>query len=87
MRKLFVAAMAIGLMVSYGLTAPAADVEDGFTSLFNGNDLTGWVKHGGSAEYEVENGSTVSTPLRQAARKVSGTTWKSSVSDRLSRLG
>ena len=59
MRKLFVAAMAIGLLAPFGLTASAADVEDGFISLFNGRDLAGWVKRGGSAEYEVENGSIV----------------------------
>ena len=28
-------------------------------SLFNGQDMAGWVKRGGSAEYQVENGSIV----------------------------
>ncbi|QDT02172.1 hypothetical protein K227x_05430 [Rubripirellula lacrimiformis] len=59
MRKLFVAAMMFGLLVPCGPTAPAADVEDGFVSLFNGSDLTGWVKRGGSAEYAVQDGSIV----------------------------
>ena len=59
MRKFFAAAMAIGLLASFGLTASAADVEDGFVSLFNGRDLAGWVKRGGSAEYQVEDGSIV----------------------------
>ena len=59
MRKFFAAAMAIGLLAPFGLTASAADVEDGFVSLFNGRDLAGWVKRGGSAEYQVENGSIV----------------------------
>lgn len=59
MRKLFAATMMIGLSVSMGPSAAAADVEDGFTSLFNGVDLAGWVKRGGSAQYEVANGSIV----------------------------
>ena len=59
MRKCFAAAMVIGLLVSSSLTASAADVEDGFVSLFNGRDLAGWVKRGGSAEYQVENGEIV----------------------------
>ena len=59
MRKSVVAAMVIGLLAPFGLTASAADVEDGFISLFNCRDLAGWVKRGGSAEYQVENGSIV----------------------------
>ena len=59
MKKLFAAAIAFGLLASFGLTASAADVEEGFVSLFNGQDLTGWVKRGGSAEYRVEDGSIV----------------------------
>ena len=56
MRKFFAAAMAFGLLASFGLSASAADVEEGFVSLFNGRDLAGWVKRGGSAEYQVEDG-------------------------------
>ncbi|QDV66863.1 hypothetical protein Poly24_05510 [Rosistilla carotiformis] len=59
MRSFFVAAMAIGLLVPCGLAASAADVEQGYTSLFNGTDMTGWVKRGGSAEYHVEDGAIV----------------------------
>lgn len=59
MRILFVVTMVIGLLTPISLTATAADVEDGFTSLFNGVDLTGWVKRGGAAKYEVANGSIV----------------------------
>ena len=47
MRKLFAAAMVIGLLALFGLTVSAADIEDGFVSLFNGRDLAGWVKRGG----------------------------------------
>lgn len=35
--------------------------EDGFTSLFNGKDLTGWSKLGGKATFHVENGEIVGT--------------------------
>jgi hypothetical protein len=44
------------LLGAFALPASAADVEEGFVSLFNGQDLTGWVKRGGSAEYEVQDG-------------------------------
>ena len=59
MRKLFVAAMVVGLLAISGVDVLAADVDEGFTPLFNGHDLTGWSKRGGSAVYEVENGSIV----------------------------
>lgn len=59
MRQIFVATMMIGLLAFCGLTATAADLETGFTSLFNGTDLMGWEKRGGSAEYHVEDGAIV----------------------------
>jgi hypothetical protein len=34
---------------------------DGWTGLFNGKDLDGWVKRGGNASYRVEDGSIVGT--------------------------
>ena len=33
--------------------------EDGFVSLFNGKDLTGWSQKGGDAKYHVEDGTIV----------------------------
>ncbi len=39
----------------------AAEPEAGFISLFNGKDLSGWVKHGGAATYKVEDGMIVGT--------------------------
>ena len=59
MRKLCATAMVIGLLVSIGRTASSAGGEDEFVSLFNGRDLAGWVKRGGSAEYQVEHGSII----------------------------
>ena len=32
---------------------------DGWTYLFNGNDLAGWVKRGGAAEFKAENGEII----------------------------
>jgi hypothetical protein len=51
--------VASGLLACFSLTAAAMEVEEGFVSLFNGQDLTGWVKRGGSAEYHVEDGCIV----------------------------
>ena len=59
MRQLLAAAMAFGLLASIGPAVGAAEVEEGFVSLFNGQDLAGWVKRGGSAEYQVEDGCIV----------------------------
>ncbi len=36
---------------------PKALAEAGFETLFNGKDLTGWRKTGGTAEYEVKDGA------------------------------
>jgi hypothetical protein len=61
MRRYYVAAASIVLLAACCLTASAADVEDGFRSLFNGQDLTGWVKRGGSAEYQAKDGCIIGT--------------------------
>ena len=34
-------------------------IEGGFTNLFNGRDLSGWVRRGGEAKFEVEDGAIV----------------------------
>ena len=34
---------------------------DGWTDLFNGKDLTGWVQRGGVAKYTIEDGAIVGT--------------------------
>jgi 3-keto-disaccharide hydrolase len=51
------------LIVSPGAVfspAPAAAAEgDGWVSLFNGKDLSGWVQRGGKAKYSVEDGEIV----------------------------
>ncbi len=59
MKKLCAAVITFGLLASSSMIAPAADVEEGFVTLFNGQDLTGWAQRGGSAQYRVEDGSIV----------------------------
>ena len=46
------------------MCTPQARERDGWTKLFNGRNLKGWVKLNGNAEYRVENGEIVgiSTP-------------------------
>jgi hypothetical protein len=41
------------------LALPVLSAEEGFVSLFNGSDLTGWEQHSGKAEYRVEDGAIV----------------------------
>ena len=46
------------------MCTPQARERDGWTKLFNGRNLKGWVKLNGNAEYRVVNGEIVgiSTP-------------------------
>ena len=59
MRTFLATAVMFALLASAGLPASAAETEGGFVSLFNGRDLAGWVKRGGSAEYQVDDGCIV----------------------------
>ncbi|QTN31620.1 DUF1080 domain-containing protein [Akkermansiaceae bacterium] len=53
------------------LTCPVfAQVEEGFTPLTNGKDLTGWKKVGGNGEYRMVDGEIVGT-----GRKVNANTF------------
>ena len=40
------------------------NIKDGFVSLFNGKDLTGWTPKGGTCKFEVQNGLLVGTCVR-----------------------
>ncbi len=42
------------LLLSLALLLPAVALEEGFTPLFNGKDLTGWKRVNGQGEYKVE---------------------------------
>jgi hypothetical protein len=49
---------------------PTALEKAGFKSLFNGKNLTGWEKVGGTAKYEVKNGA-----IRGFGNKIRGNTF------------
>lgn len=61
MRKSFCIAAAFLAAFACFAAAPtfAADDEEGFVSIFDGQSLNGWAKHGGSATYKVEDGCIV----------------------------
>jgi len=42
------------------------DLSDGFTSLFNGKDLTGWNAKGGTSRFEVKSGILVGVCVRDS---------------------
>lgn len=52
-------AMVAGWMVAAGLAGAALAADDGWTSLFDGKTLDGWVQKNGTASYRVENGTLV----------------------------
>lgn len=47
---------ALGLIIFLSAASAFAEAEEGFVSLFNGKDLTGWTVKGGFATYNVEDG-------------------------------
>lgn len=49
------------LLILMCLALPAAALEDGFTPLFNGTDLDGWVKVNGQGEFNIEGDAIVGT--------------------------
>ncbi|MEE9368133.1 MAG: DUF1080 domain-containing protein [Pontiella sp.] len=44
-------------------TDPEPGLTDGFTSLFNGNDLNGWSTKGGTCTYEIQNKTIIGTTI------------------------
>ncbi len=57
--------VAASVLALVGLAVPAADKKDegGWVSLFNGKDLSGWVRHGGQARYRVEGHEIVGSSV------------------------
>jgi hypothetical protein len=57
------AAMTVALVL--GVTPPSfsADKDEGWTNLFNGKDLEGWVQRGGNAKYRAEDGQIIGTTV------------------------
>ena len=47
------------ILLALALTLPAMAIEEGFTSLFNGKDLSGWKKVNGTGEYKIEGDAIV----------------------------
>ena len=55
------------LLVVFGLAAmraPAGDTDPGFTSLFNGKDLSNFEQKGGKAKYRIEGDAIVGPSSR-----------------------
>src|SRR4051794_15661747 len=56
--------MIAALAALAGPAAWAAEAQEaGWTSLFNGKDLDGWIQRGGKAKYEVKDGEIVGTTV------------------------
>lgn len=51
--------LVLGVILILSAASSIAAAEEGFVSLFNGKDLTGWTVKGGFAAYNVENGVIV----------------------------
>ena len=62
-------AMALNMLASSACTSAqegpgnCALAQPGWTTLFNGKDLDGWIQRGGKAKYVVENGEIVGTAV------------------------
>jgi hypothetical protein len=54
-------ATALALFFGAALQVPATTVEPGFTSLFNGKDLTGWKAGGPQESFSVQDGAIVTS--------------------------
>jgi hypothetical protein len=52
-----------GLLILSWAGAGQKDKDEGWTPLFNGKDLDGWVPRGGKATYRVEDGQIVGTSV------------------------
>lgn len=70
MKSVSVAALVVvaGTWLSFGPAVTAEKPTDsppaaGWVNLFNGKDLTGWVRRGGQANYKVENGEIVGSSV------------------------
>lgn len=57
--RLAVSAISVALLIN--VTSYADD--DGFTPLFDGKTLHGWIQHGGTAKYDVVDGTIVGTSV------------------------
>jgi len=58
------------LAATLSLSSPAASIESGFTSMFNGRDLTGWklTSEGAISGWSVKNGLLVNNPVQEQGK-------------------
>jgi len=68
-----IACFSVALAVAVAATATAAETEAGFTSLFNGKDLTGW--DGNPKLWSVENGAITGKTGTNADNKINHNTF------------
>ncbi len=60
MKKIILSAVLLACLTAFCVPAArAGDVEEGFVSIFNGKDLTGWTVKGGSGKFSVVDGVIV----------------------------
>ena len=59
--------LAITILAAFGLVATAAESEDGFTSLFNGTDLSGW--RGRMNHWSVQDGAITGVTTKENPAK------------------
>lgn len=57
------AALLAALLLTLNVSNAHAEDADGFTPLFDGKSIDGWVQHGGKAKYTVEKGVVVGTSV------------------------
>lgn len=58
---------AFAFCCTFCMSAATHAGDDGFTPLFDGTTLDGWVQHGGTARYEVIDGTIVGTSVPKTA--------------------
>jgi Domain of Unknown Function (DUF1080) len=78
MKPVLVATLVVVVVAGAGL-APGSGLADkpnegAWTDLFNGKDLTGWVRRGGKAEYRAEDGQIIGTTVPNTANSFLCTT-------------
>lgn len=61
--KIFNTCVAIGCFFLLSVSVQAQKKKDGWVSLFNGKDLSGWKQLNGQAKYEVRDGAIVGTSV------------------------
>lgn len=61
-RILLAGLVGVGSFLVFALPSATPADEEGYVSIFNGKDLTGWIERGSKGGYVVEDGKLVCTP-------------------------